>query len=272
MTVTDREERYLRQLAALLNDTDTWVDRVSDKGGVEPADGSSLVGDDRHCGKFRMSGSAWTHLTVAIDHLDTLRSATLGCDRHDRIDLNLQLYGQFTLMRAVIENAASVLWMLTPNLRDDRILRRLRAASGDIRMNEAVRNLTRSPGKKTEEQRLDEVRAIAERRGIDPKKATQSPRFEEIVRIGGDSTPLKGDLAVVMWRACSGLSHGDMWATIVIPGRKHLASQVPEIAHLELSPNVEGLITMLLGCKVMLSDAYALYERRCRSPIPDSLT
>jgi hypothetical protein len=272
VTVTDREDRYLQQLAALLSDTDEWVSRVSHKSDVEPAEGSPLAGDDRHCGKFKMSASAWTHLTVAIDHLDTLRSATLGCDQHERMNLNLQLYGQFTLMRAIIENAASVLWMLTPKLRNDRILRRLRAASGDIRMNEAVRNLTSSPGTKTEGQRLDEVRAIAERRGIDPTKATQSPRFEEIVRVGGDATPLKGDLAVVMWRACSGLAHGDLWATIVIPGRVHLAPQVPEIALLELSPNVKGLITMLMGCKVMLSNAYELYERRCTSPVPHSLT
>jgi hypothetical protein len=81
---------------------------------------------------------------VAVDHLSTLRAANVGCGQHETLTLHLHLAGQFTLMRAMIENASAVLWLLNPPLRTDRVLRRLQLAAGDIRNNEAVRDLINS--------------------------------------------------------------------------------------------------------------------------------
>src|SRR5439155_582682 len=122
-------------------------------------------------------------------------------------------------------------------------LRRLQFAAGDIRNNEAIRAVMNSPGRKTKDQRLDEVRVIAAARGLDPKLALRGPGYEDIVRAAGEVTEVGGDLAVVLWRACSGLAHGDIWASIVLPGREQLATTTPGMANLKLSPNVEGLCT-----------------------------
>jgi len=139
----------MRQLVALLADTDQWVTRITEEAEASPLAGTPLAGDDKAAGKFPVSGSAWTHLTVAVDHLSTLRAATVGCGQRETLTVHLHLAGQFTLMRAMIENASAVLWLLSSPLRTDRVLRRLQLAAGDIRNNEPVRDLIKSPGTKT---------------------------------------------------------------------------------------------------------------------------
>src|SRR2546430_16947249 len=42
-----------------------WVTRISEVASVTPLAGSPLAGDDKAAGKFPVSGSTWTHLTVA---------------------------------------------------------------------------------------------------------------------------------------------------------------------------------------------------------------
>lgn len=55
---------------------------------------------------------------------------------------------------------------------------------------------------------------------------------------------------MVLWRACSGLAHGDSWASITLPSREHLPSATAGMANLRLSPNVDGLCTALLAAKI----------------------
>jgi hypothetical protein len=135
----------------------------------------------------------------------------------------------------MIENASAVLWLLEPASRTERVLRRLQFAAGDIRNNEALKLILRQPGRKTKDQRLEEVRVIASACGLDPKSALRGPGYEDIVRTAGEATEVGGDLAVVLWRACSGLAHGDFWASITLPGAARLASTRPGMANLELS-------------------------------------
>jgi hypothetical protein len=249
---------------ALLSDVPQWVRRVSEAepAQIEPRSGSSLLCDDRWSGKFSVSGAAWNHITVAVDHLSTLRAATVGCGEHETLTFSLHISGQFTLLRAVIENAAAALWLLAPIPRGDRVLRRLQLAANDIRSNEAVRALTNSPGRKTKEQRLDEVRAIAIARGLDPKSALQAPSYEKIVRTAGEATGVGADLAVVLWRSCSGLAHGDVWASLAVPAREGLAMATAGMANLHLSPNVEALLCTIVAGKILVREAMALYEQR----------
>jgi hypothetical protein len=257
------EQQDLQQLLRLFADTDMLVRRINGGAGrIEPEDGSPLAGDDRRASKFGMSGAAWNHFTVAVDHLSTLRSATVH-GRGADVSLNLQLNGQFTLLRAVIENASAVLWLLGPAARSERILRRLQFAAGDIRNNEAIKVRAQQPGGKTKEQRLDEVRAIATACGLDSRTAVRGPGYEDIVQAAGEATEVGADLAVILWRACSGLAHGDFWASITLPSRAHLAATRPGMANLELTPNVRGLCTALMAAKIMLAAALRLYDIRC---------
>lgn len=258
------EQREYRQLLSLFADTDALVQRISgvEVERIEAQPGSPLTGDDRRAGMFGVSGAAWNHLVVAVDHLSTLRAATVGRGQHG-VALHLHLYGQFTLLRAMIENASAVLWLLGPASRAERVLRRLQFAAGDIRNNEALKLILRQPGRRTKDQRLDEVRVIASAYGLDPKSALRGPGYEDIVRAAGEATEIGGDLAAVLWRACSGLAHGDFWASITLPGAARLATTRPGMANLELRPNVVGLCTALLAAKILIAEALRLYEQRC---------
>ncbi|WP_432990938.1 hypothetical protein [Dactylosporangium sp. CA-233914] len=267
--MTDSEQQNLQRLAALLATTDQLARRIRDTdiAQYEPGPGSPLAGDDREAGIFTLSAAAWNHLVVAADHLDTLRVATVGCAEHGEVTMHLHLFAQFTLLRSVIENAAVTLWLLSPAARDDRVLRRLRHATADIRNNESLRELIRQPGRKTRAQRLDQVRDAATSRGLDPKLALQPLRLEQVVREAGDTTEIGADNLLGQWRACSALAHGDLWASIAIPGQTRQPSARPGMADLHLSPNVAGLCDWLTDATTLADAALDLYEQRRQPPM-----
>ncbi|MFF0372600.1 hypothetical protein [Micromonospora sp. NPDC005087] len=72
-----------------------------------------------------MSHAAWHSLSHAVDHLNCLR--TLLKDAH-----MMHMYAPYPIPRGV-ENACAAVWLLAPDDRAERILRRLRLAALDIR-------------------------------------------------------------------------------------------------------------------------------------------
>jgi hypothetical protein len=155
---------------------------------VWPRFSAGCPGSGRRDGKSPASAAAWQHLTVAGDHFSTLRAATVGCDHAAGQALDLHLNGQFTLLRAVIENASAALWLIEPAAHTERVLRRRQLAVGDIRNHEAVRAVLQQPGTTTRDQRLNDVRTIATAYGSDPKAALSRVNYEDIVRAAGAAT------------------------------------------------------------------------------------
>ncbi|MEU8001523.1 hypothetical protein AB0B66_10220 [Catellatospora sp. NPDC049111] len=208
--MSESEQQHV-QLLALFNVVPHWVWRVSgeEPSESEPKSGSSLADDDQLTGKYPVSGGAWHHITVAVDHFNTLRAATVGRGDHENLTLLPFLSGQYTLLRAVIENACTALWLLESPSQSDRVLRRLELAANDIRNDELYRALINRPGRKTKEQLLAEVRTIANAAVPAHRSKFEKLGYKEIVSVGGAASTIGGDRAVFLWRSCSGLAHGD---------------------------------------------------------------
>ncbi|MFD0598722.1 hypothetical protein ACFQZ4_45845 [Catellatospora coxensis] len=193
--MSESEQQHV-QLLALFNVVPHWVWRVSgeEPSESEPKSGSSLADDDQLTGKYPVSGGAWHHITVAVDHFNTLRAATVGRGDHENLTLLPFLSGQYTLLRAVIENACTALWLLESPSQSDRVLRRLELAANDIRNDELYRALINRPGRKTKEQLLEEVRTIANAAVPAHRSKFEKLGYKEIVSVG--ALPARSEVTV----------------------------------------------------------------------------
>jgi hypothetical protein len=82
--------------------------------------------------------------------------------------------------------------------------------------------------------RLDELEALARACGVAEAEALRRVGYEEIVR---EASPVLdvGVLPVVVWRACSGISHGDLWATLTMTTRSPLPRSDPRAPTLSIT-------------------------------------
>jgi hypothetical protein len=260
------EQADLAKLITLLRRAAAFQERTGvdpNAAAVDP--GSALDGDDRRAYPHQLSHAAWHALTISVDHLHCLHSAVVGCQEHSPSSALLHIYAPFTLLRAGLENAATAVWLLSPAQRKERILRRLRLAAVNVWHSDAVGNLIGSPLKRTRNERLDELRRIARACGISEINAVKKPGHEEVVRAAGVATILEGDLAVVLWKGCSGLAHGDIWATLSMLDREvrqHPAAS--NVLNARVTAPIAGLLTVVQGTVLMVDRGFALFDRHAR--------
>jgi hypothetical protein len=260
------EQADLAELINLLERAVGWQKRT----GVDPSasavdPGSALAGDDRRTDPHHLSHAAWHALTISADHLHCLHSAIVGDQGHNPSSVRLHIYAPFTLLRAGLENAATAVWLLSPAQRKERILRRLRLAAANVWNSEKIGNLIGTPPKRTRDERLDELRRIAKTCGIAEIDAVKNPGHEEVVRAAGEATFHDGDLAVVLWKGCSGLAHGDIWATLSMLDRE--VRQHPSASNVfnaEITAPTAGLVAVLKHTVFILDRGFALFDRLAR--------
>lgn len=179
--------------------------------------GSALRADDQRTHPHQLSHAVWNSLSHAVDHLNCLH--TLLRDARQ-----IHMYAPYSLVRAALENASAAVWMLHPPGRADRVLRRLRFAVNDIRNGEEAKRLTGDLGPRTEQERIAQVRTIAERAGIGQTEAVRKAGYGEIVKAAGSALNPGADMIFFSWRMCSGIAHGDFWTlfpasdSVEIPG------------------------------------------------------
>ncbi|MEU2988752.1 hypothetical protein ABZ647_30630 [Micromonospora aurantiaca] len=151
-----------------LDRIDPWLKRMDPAGPHErPQERSTLSRDNKEMHPYQLSQAAWHALSHAVDHLHCLR--TVLKDAHV-----MHMYAPYSLARAALENASAAVWLLAPEDRAERVRRRLRFAALDIKGGEAVRELLGAPeGRKPAEARIEQLREIARRRGVDPKTAVR---------------------------------------------------------------------------------------------------
>jgi hypothetical protein len=260
--VSDTERAEFGQLVASLAVVDDWLGRTSaDDGGVRPqvAAGSPLAGDDRRTAPYHVSWGAWHSLSHAVDHLHCLRSVIRDASI-------LHIYAPYTLVRAALENAAAAVWVLHPASRDERVMRRLRLAASDLRNGSAVAEVVGTSLPRSLDERLDDLRRIARRDGLDERKAVRGASYQEIVKAIGDEGAAAGKLPLLIWKACSAVAHGDLWATINITQREPMNEAPDGIVHNRVSVNVTGLHHMTAITIAITKAGWRLYDQRSRAP------
>ncbi|TWJ20853.1 hypothetical protein [Micromonospora endolithica] len=257
MTMTAAEEHQLfTEMFRHLDKIDPWLTRM-DPEGPRPRlqERSDLSRDDKETHPYQLSQAAWHALSHAVDHLHCLRTLL----KDARV---MHMYAPYSLARAALENASAAVWLLAPDDRPERMLRRLRFAALDIRGGEAMRKLVDASGTKTEAERLDQLRVIAKRRGIEQSAATKHVGYAEIVKAAGDTMPGGHKPYLLTWKMCSAIAHGDLWATLNVVSRTELPGAPADIAHMRITASAQSLFFAVFFAVAMATAAWHLYDRR----------
>jgi hypothetical protein len=259
-THVNQQDRILyERLLRLLQEIDPWLERCAGATpGFKEADaGSPLRGDDHRVHPYETSHAVWGALSHGVDHLHALRSQV----REGRAIHN---YAPYTLLRTAIENSSVAVWLLAPASRPNRIMRRLRYASTDIKSGEDVKKLIGHAGRRTEAERFDQIRDLATHAQIDPNLAVKPIGFRGIVEAAGEETEFGGKLMRVFWHMGSGIAHGDLWATISVPETVELPGAPAGMRHLRVTAGMDGLLTMTLAAMALTTKGWGLYDLRGR--------
>jgi hypothetical protein len=255
----DEERQLFAEMFRHLDKIDPWLKRMDPESPRErPQERSALSRDDKETHPHRMSHAAWHAVSHAVDHLNCLRVLLKDARM-------MHMFAPYSLARAALENACAAVWLLAPDDRTERILRCLRFTALDIRGGEAARRLlTEEAGPRSEQERLDELRAMAQRRGIDPKAAVQRLGYAEIVKAAGETSPAGSVPFQLAWRMCSAIAHGDLWATLNVASREELPGTSPGLVGLRITANVETLLFAVRLSVDMTDAGWRLYDERSR--------
>jgi hypothetical protein len=247
------EQHYRHQLVAYLSRADNWsLYTGSDHSNWAPQRGSTLAADNARTDPYQLSHSAKRAITGAVSHLDGLRVMVLGPQGKDHDGLYLPTHAAMTLLRATMENAATAIWLLAPPDSDERAVHAFQLGAAEVRNSEAARKLTRSVGPRTKDERLDRIRGLARALGLDPKAATGRTDYADIMRAGAAYLGVNGDAAEAMWRACSGLAHGDPWPLINVLDNTEVARTATGVTK-EITANTK-ILAFAAGMSVDLID------------------
>lgn len=256
----DEDGKHLAETLRVLNEAGAWAARINaDASRVRPAPRSSLRGDDDRTAPYQLSHAVWHSLSNAVDHLSCLR-VLLGDAKI------IHMYAPFTLVRAALENACAAVWLLQPPRRKLRLARRLRLAIGDIRNGEQARQLTGQLGPRTEQERLDQIRDIASRAGLDAAAVRSKATYTEIVTAVDGTGPANSTIEVC-WKVCSGYAHGDLWTTLGASRRAELPGTGEEgVGTFKIEANLRLLMEVTAIAVGVTRWGWQLHDQRCQPP------
>jgi hypothetical protein len=260
VAVDHHEKKLFADLLKHLELVGPWLERIDPSAPASAVGpGSALAGDDKRTDPYQTGHSAWHSVSHAVDHLHMLRSVLRDAG-------TIHMYAPYSVIRAALENASAAVWLLAPANRKERILRRLRLATVDIKAGEDVKDLINHPGPRSRQERIDQLHTIARREGVDNPDNVKRVGYGEIVKAAGGHTSVTEETAEVIWRLCSGFTHGDPWATLSASHRVELPGAPPGVGHLRIEADMASLLLCALTALRMTEHAWRLYDERSRSP------
>ncbi|HET9082018.1 MAG TPA: hypothetical protein VFO01_16095 [Trebonia sp.] len=231
---------------------------------LPPPPGSSLYGDDKATDPYQISHAVSGALLSAVDHMDALRALIL--DAHI-----VHARAPFTLLRAALENSATAVWLLAPDRRDDRALRRLRLQWADSRDGESAETLFAAEPRLSKANWTATLKGIGQARGWseDQLKAITNGKvtYTEIVRTAAEEA-YDADIterdALFCWREASGIAHAKFWAMLSpILNRVELPGALDDsIVTVKLSASNTGLAMIASLTSLMIMEGYRLLDVR----------
>jgi hypothetical protein len=201
-------------LKATLGAVDGMLARGAEKT-AEIQAGSRLASDDAATAPHQMTHAMTACLTHAVDHLEALRLWLFKAQR-------VPAWATFSVARGAIENAATAVWLQTSDDQATRVRRRIKLHVRDIRDGTRFRDLVDAPPPRPAEQRLDELVELGKPFGIDSSDVLgRTVGYANIVEDAGVETPDLTDTGpLALWQICSGLAHGQTWATLGVLDRE----------------------------------------------------
>jgi hypothetical protein len=266
--MTTDEDRQLHALLDALAVVAEWEQLTGQPPGawqIEPT--SDLAGDDMVTYPYQVSSAACAAITAAVSHASCLRDSLFLWQDATHATVRLHTHGQLTLLRGTLENASLAIWLLEPDDRATRVLRRLQQERSEVKALENVRTIAGSPsGRATMQERMDKLSSIAQSACADPAKIKQGQAgYQDIVEAAGKQTPYGPKTAVFIWKACSAIAHGEFRALPTYLTTEALAKVAPGVALHRVTVNVQ---LIEVGTKTAIATtkaAFDLYSRRAHA-------
>lgn len=250
--------QQLQPLPRLFRIVDGWSKRSgSGPPAVQPH--SELADTDTATAPYQTSHAVTSALSHGIDHLHCLKSLLVEARM-------MHTYAPFSLLRSAIENLSAAVWLLSPTDPALRAQRRLQLAVADARRGEEVGTMLGIPPNRPLAVRLEEMAAAAERAGVRRDVVLGGTiSFGRIVRDAGAETKIGSDLTVAIWKLCSGITHGQTWASLSLLDRTlvpSVGSDDEGVQTYRLSAPERGLVSVTQVVVLVGHEAWRLYDRR----------
>jgi len=228
---------------------------------MSPDPGSSLARDDLDADPFHLSHAATSSMAVAVDHLHCLLQSVVGGAGTANITITTRPWALYSLLRGAVENAATAVWLLAPSERPERLERRVRLQLQDAKYADEINKLMdRTPDHL--QRALVALEPIAEKaKYVMPRNGGSVPP-SEVVRDAGASFDLGANGAMLTWRACSGIAHGDNWALVSLPSHEILNDPAGDIVNTRVTLDVGQLAAWTSNAVRMIEEARRLYALR----------
>jgi hypothetical protein len=208
-------------------------------------------------------------VTSSFDHLDALAASL-------RVEQRLRPLAPFTLIRSAIESAAFTLWLQTPGTLDKRVLRLLQM-HWQQRVSVAAYGVSFGLDPATNSRWLTGLldQTKTHRRGLSQRdyRKPMASTTDVLIEVDRGFSPALAYRGLLAWRACSGVTHGNVHFSSGLTSVQTL--DVPArggARHLRL-PSIAALSMMLDPAVHYLERAIELLEqhgrpRRGRPPYP----
>lgn len=256
----DTDTRHFQALLRELSQVDAWVARIDPAASHPgPAPGSPLRGDDARTHPYELSHGAWHSLSHAVDHLNCLYALLKDAQV-------IHMFAPFSLVRAALENASAAVWMLQPPSRPSRVCRRLRFAAANIRNGDDAIQLAGIPARRPREDLLEKVRDLARQADVTESEAVKRVGYQEVVTQAARALGPDTVVIPLVWRLCSGISHGDFWTTLSAAQRTELPAAPPGLGSFSVTANVQTLMYVTTFATRMTALGWRLYDQRSQPP------
>ncbi|MFB9961488.1 hypothetical protein [Sinosporangium siamense] len=259
------EAQDLQELLKLLDRAKPWEELTGASSPLwDVQSGSALAGDDAKTDPYQISHSVRHALTVAVDHLNCLRSSLIVEMEKDRASVSIHTHAQSSLIRGAIENGARAVWMIGPTSRLERVKRRLSLQAGELKRSERLREVVKQPAARTKDERMKQLTDLVIAAGVPAKEgkaALRMPQYSDIVRTAGDHTALGADMVDVIWSGCSSLAHGDLSGTLGLLDRE-IIQREKGIALARVTGSISNLYWTTVGAVAVIDHGFRLYEQR----------
>lgn len=270
-----------------------WKESMWDRDGVmSREDGSDLRGDelrlpklslDRRSEATRLDPLTHTSPGQLADHaILTFHNLMRGLDSlmisDDRETIRLHLSAEFVMIRALIEAAASAVWLLGPNSSDVRITRSMRLRFTEIDFSKRLATEYQRLANSTDDDataaqvdfvngQLADLRRTARDAGISWSSVSKLIGPAKIVQEAAEDVPDLGPaMAYWYWSTASSIAHAEHANMSQLADLKFIGVDFRNtpIAHAE--PSAASIWKHLEAALTLVARAHELWNMRAASP------
>lgn len=248
------DNHWRTEALSRMNKAGAILDRIESNEPYPIEDRSDLAGDREQIPDLWLDTIATRRLKVAVDYLAGVRDLVIG---------GVHYYAPFPLLRAVLENAATAVWLLESDERSIRLRRLVSLHIDDTNNKKSVQFMVPEQYRDPFDHEPG-IRKMVQESGS-PRGICKFPGYTAVLKTV-DDLPGEGASMLLAWRVCSGFSHGLAWATTGLIPQSNRGQVGPTLYRFEGTPNYQMVATMVRTAvrAIELADCYVQVRRTAR--------